>query len=268
MKKLISFDLYADMGFLKKPDINEKIYLTYNMLHKPTVLGLLGAIAGLQGFSKNNELPEYYEIFKHLPVGIKPIGEGCENGNFQKTVCTYTNTVGFANSDGNLIVSEQTLINPAYRIFLLVDLENEHEQTLYDRILQQEAEYIPYLGKNDYSAWWSKDSVKEYKIIDDDFNEDFKVDTIFQKQKAVVESVIEDDEDDDFGEFELSDFGTYMYFERLPVAYCEKLYQYKYADFAMTDSKLKAGSLPKESLYRIKSTSADGIVVELNVQLN
>ena len=45
--KLISFDLCADMGFLKKPDINEKIYLTYNMLHKPALLGILGAIIGL-----------------------------------------------------------------------------------------------------------------------------------------------------------------------------------------------------------------------------
>jgi CRISPR-associated protein Cas5h len=121
MRKLISFDLYADMGFLKKPDINEKIYLTYNMLHKPCVLGILGAIAGLEGFTKNNEFPEYYQKLKHIPIGIKPIGDHCDNGNFAKNVTAYTNTIGFANTDGNLIVSEQTLINPAYRVFLLLN---------------------------------------------------------------------------------------------------------------------------------------------------
>jgi len=89
MKKLISFDLYANMGFLKKPDINEKIYLTYNMLHKPCTLGILGAIAGLKGFTKNNELPEYYQKLKDVPIGIKPIGKYCENGNFADVVIIY-----------------------------------------------------------------------------------------------------------------------------------------------------------------------------------
>lgn len=280
MKQLISFDLYADMGFLKKPDINEKIYLTYNMLHKPCVLGILGAIAGLEGFCKNNELPQYYQEFKQIPVGIKPIGAGCENGNFSKNVTTYTNTIGFANADGNLIVSEQTLINPAYRIFLLLDLAKEKEQLLYNRIHCQEAEYIPYLGKNDYSAWWYKEDVKdkdgevifqgvkEYEIIDNDLEENYKVETVFIKQKAVIETIAEEDTDDDFGEFEISDFGTYVYFEKLPVAYCPQLYQYKYANFALTDSKLKAGSLPKQSLFHLKMNDNNNEINEFVVQLN
>lgn len=56
--KLVSFDLKADFGFFKKPDIND-IYLTYNMLHKPALLGILGAIVGLQGFQENSILPVY-----------------------------------------------------------------------------------------------------------------------------------------------------------------------------------------------------------------
>ncbi|MFW6275197.1 MAG: type I-B CRISPR-associated protein Cas5b [bacterium] len=266
MKTVISFDLYADMGFLKKPDINEKIYLTYNMLHKPCVLGILGAIAGLKGFKKNNEFPEYYIKFKDIPIGIKPIGKGCEQGNFIKNVTTYTNTIGFANVDGNLIVSEQTLINPAYRIFLLLDLEKQDEQVLYNRIRQQEAAFIPYLGKNDYSAWWYKKDVKEYEILQDDFKSDYTVETVFIKQRAVVESLADDDNDDDFADnFQISDFGTYVYFEKLPIKYNEELYQYDYADFSLTDSKLKAGSLPLETLFHIKEKeSKQEFVVQLN----
>ena len=45
--KLISIELKSDFGFFKKPDINDSIYLTYNMIHKPALLGLFGAIYGL-----------------------------------------------------------------------------------------------------------------------------------------------------------------------------------------------------------------------------
>lgn len=256
MKKLISFDLFADMGFLKKPDINEKIYLTFNMLHKPTVLGLLGAIVGLKGFVKNNELPEYYNVFSQLPVGIKPIGDGCENGNFQKTVTTYTNTIGFANSEGNLIVSEQTLINPAYRIFLLLDLDNEHEKTLCDRILNQEAEFIPYLGKNDYSAWWNLNSVREYGFSEFEGGKEFQIDTVFVKEKPLVESVQKHKAKFRRNLSFLN--GTFMYFERLPMAYDETLFQYSYADFAYTDWRLSKDSYV-ENLY-----NADELIVQLN----
>jgi CRISPR-associated protein Cas5h len=275
MKKVISFDLYADMGFLKKPDINDKISLTYNMLHKPCVLGILGAICGLEGFTKNNKLPEYYEKLEQIPVGIKPIGDGCENGNFSKTVTTYTNTIGFANAGENLIVSEQTLIKPAYRIFLLLETNKEYEKILYERIQNQQAEFIPYLGKNDYSAWWyAKDvenengdvlfqGVREYEILEMESKQDFKIDTAFIKQNALIDSIAVDESDDDFGEFEISAFGSYVYFEKLPYAYCDKLYQYKYTDFALTDSKLKAGSLPKKSLYHLKFKT-DQFIVQLN----
>jgi len=256
MKKVISFDLYADMGFLKKPDINEKVYLTYNMLHKPCVLGILGAIAGLKGFTKNNEFPEYYKTFKDIPVGIKPIGEGCERGNFTKNVTTYTNTIGFANADGNLIVSEQTLIRPAYRIFLLLDLEKENEQTLYNRIRQQEASFIPYLGKNDYSAWWYKEDVKEYSFKKFEGGEEFQIETIFIKEGALVNHVAEYQAQFRNNLSFLN--GSFMYFEKLPIGYNPKLYQYDYADFAYTDWRLSKDSF-LENLYKV-----DNLIVQLN----
>jgi CRISPR-associated protein Cas5h len=256
MKQLISFDLYADMGFLKKPDINEKIYLTYNMLHKPCVLGILGAIAGLEGFCKNNELPQYYQEFKQIPVGIKPIGAGCENGNFSKNVTTYTNTIGFANADGNLIISEQTLINPAYRIFLLLDLAKENEKLLYDHIHCQEAEYIPYLGKNDYSAWWHKEDVKEYNHKEFEGGEAFKIETVFIKEKPLADNVIEHRARLRRNLSFLN--GSYMYFEKLPICYNETLYQYDFADFAYTDWQLSKDSY-LENLFM-----ADDFIVQLN----
>ena len=60
-QRLISFDIQADFGFFKKPDYNDGVLLTYNMLHKPALLGILGAIIGLRGYQKKGEWPEYYQ---------------------------------------------------------------------------------------------------------------------------------------------------------------------------------------------------------------
>lgn len=235
MKKLISFDLHANMGFFKKPDINEKVYLTYNMLHKPALLGILGAIIGLEGFVKNNQFPEYYLKLKQLPLGIKPIGKDCNNGSFSKTIIQYNNTIGFASREegGNLIIAEQTLIKPAFRIFLLLDLEKDIEKQLYNNINNQVSEFIPYLGKNDHSAWWNVDSVKEYSFSKFEGGVEFKIDTLFIKENPLVENIVEHRIRPRRNLSFLN--GSFMYFEKLPIGYNEKLYQYDYADFAYTD---------------------------------
>ena len=97
MQKLISIDLFADFGMLKKPDTNEPVYLTFNMLHKPALLGVLGAITGEGGFKEKGVLPDYYLNLQDLKLAIQPLQH--ENGNFQKTVITYNNTTGMASKE-------------------------------------------------------------------------------------------------------------------------------------------------------------------------
>src|SRR5690606_9869896 len=116
MKRLVSIDLVADFGFLRKPDTNDGLGMSYNMLHKPGLLGILGAILGLEGYQKRGELPAFYQTLHGLKIGIAPLGD--DNGNFPKTTILYTNTVGYANKDGNLIAFENTLIKPSYRVFV------------------------------------------------------------------------------------------------------------------------------------------------------
>lgn len=261
MKKIISFDLFAEKGFFKKPDINEKICLTYNMLHKPALLGILGAILGLKGFQKNGELPEYYQKLKHIPVGIEPISGNHYNGNFTKTIITYNNSTGLASKEagGNLVVSEQTLINPAFRIYLLLNLEVELEFELLDKIKNQKAEFLPYLGKNDYSAWWSKESFKEYEVKPFGANQSVKILNIFLKQQSTIEmESVEENKDYFLMDFESKEIGTFSYFEKLPIDYDEKLFQYNLGDFAFTDIKLRITG-EKSNLYEIEEG-----VIQLN----
>lgn len=232
--KLISFELKAEMGFFKKPDINDGIYLTYNMLHKPALLGILGAVLGLHGFEANSKLPEYYEKLKHLKVGIQPLNSS--NGNFEKEIVSYNNGTGFASMEegGNLIVTEQILLKPEYRCFLMLDIDNELEGKLFDYILNNMAEYLPYLGKNDFSAWWTDAKVYD-KCEMFNFDKDFKVVSLFAKTDAVSKYVAKAMMGMRATRTEI----PFMYFEKLPIAYDETLFQYSYADFVYSNATFK-----------------------------
>ena len=243
MKQLISFDIKADFGFLKKPDTNEPVYLTFNMIHKPFVLGLLGAILGERGFQKNEVLPDYYVKLKDTQISIMPLR--AEKGNFQKTVITYNNGVGYASKEkgGNLIITEQTLVKPAYRIYLLTN-----NQELIHRIKNCEAEFLPYLGKNDFSLWWENVLIYDYEVFEP--KNSYIVSSAFIK-KSIVKDGIEDEGDLDFLEMDFTE-NEFMYFERLPVGYDEELFQYQYKPFVLTNLKLKA-NYQIDNLYQLNS---------------
>lgn len=250
--KIISFDIKADFGFLKKPDTNEPVYLTFNMLHKPALLGILGAILGLEGFQENENLPEYYKTLNKLKIGIKPLRD--EKGNFQKTVIRYSNSVGYANLDGGtLIVDEQTLIAPSYRCYLLLNSDEELHKKLRQRLLNHQAEYLPYLGKNDFSLWWEE--VKEWDFKSFQSDSSFKIESIFIKEKPVKEGKSEST----FNLMTGGESGSFMYFENLPVAYHPELYQYKYKPFAYTDWALEQ-NYKVNDLYKL---SNNGPIVQL-----
>jgi CRISPR-associated protein Cas5h len=248
MEKLISIDLFADFGMLKKPDTNEPVYLTFNMLHKPALLGILGAIIGESGFKEKGVLPDYYLKLNVLKVGIQPLRH--EHGNFQKTTITYNNTTGMASKEqgGNLMVSEQTLVAPSFRCYLLLDKKNEIHEKLNDNLSKYHAEYLPYLGKNEFSVWWENyinyEKFTEYKPIDT-----FKIKSVYIKEIPLKDNksqVLYDPVLDD------KPVGnTFSFFERLPVGYEDigsKTFQYEYRNFVFTDWSLE---FKHESQYQL-----------------
>ncbi len=250
-KKIISFDLNAEFGFFKKPDINDGIYLTYNMLHKPALLGIIGAIIGLKGYERNGVLPEYYNKLKHIKVGIQPLNSN--KGNFIKYVISYNNSTGFASKEqgGNLIIKEQTLLKPSYRCFLILDINEEIEKNIYDNIMTNNAEFIPYMGKNDFSSWWSNS--REYDNTHPfDFNSDYRIESIFIKNEAVNPHIA-----NDFGRSARFDIQPFVYFEKLPIAFDETLYQYQFGDFVYSNAIFsKEMNMSSNSIfYKIDNTS-------------
>lgn len=240
MKKLISFTIKSEFGMFKKPDINDKIFITYNMIHKPYLLGILGAIMGYDGYAQNSDkskMPEFYKKLKNIRVAIAP--SDSNGGIFKKEFIIFNNTTNGTISN----ITEQTLINPAYRIYLELD-DIEHKK-LIDDLQENRAVYPPYMGKNEFSLWW------------DDFKIHNKFEKIETKEKFRVKTIIKKPEN-----FILKNSGykerttNYFYlFERLPIGFDEQLKQYIYHDFLYTNSVFKTNK-GLENLYE----SDEGVI--------
>ncbi len=182
--KAISFELSGKTACFRKPDVNQFAYFTYNNIHKPVLLGLIGAILGLKGHIQlsnenrrieeqnrankkktdkkplNTGFPEFYEKLKDLKISITPLAP---HGYFSKKIQVFNNSVGYASKEmgGNLIVREQWLEEPKWQIVILDDGSKEYEQ-LKEYLLNGKAVYVPYLGKNDHPA--TIDEVKEIEL--------------------------------------------------------------------------------------------------------
>ncbi|EHO09810.1 type I-B CRISPR-associated protein Cas5 [Myroides odoratimimus] len=250
--KIVSIDLCSDFGFFRKPDTNNTINLSYNMIHKPAVLGLLGAILGLGGYKKKDVLPDYYLKLKDLKIAIEPLMH--DKGNFAKTAIKYTNTVGYANKGNNFLTEELTLVKPAYRIYLLLDESNELESKLLEYLKNANAEFVPYFGKNEFTAWWTKESFKEYsfEIPIEDLEHEVAIKSLFLKSMNVKDN--KETPYPVFGSMEMVE-NTFVYFERLPDGFNEELMQYNLEDFAYTNFLIK-NSKVLDNLYCLKELDA------------
>jgi CRISPR-associated protein Cas5h len=270
MSKVISVDLYADFGLLKKPDTNDPMYFTFNMLHKPAFLGILGAIIGEKGFFDDSKLsktegkgrnattayqrgvkPNYYAKLEHLKIAIQPLNSN--RGIFIKDALKYNNGTGFASDElgGNLIVTEQFLIKPAYRCFIMFEKMDDTEEKLFDNLKNSWAEFLPYLGKNDFSLWWQNFEEYELKLFNTDRETSFMIDSVFIKDRPVKDGKEKVMRFKPSGNLDNSKF---MYFENLPVSYNPTLWQYNYEGFAYTNFSLKAEYEVKD-LFIVSSIS-------------
>ena len=159
----LKFTLKGNTAFFKKNDMNS-IFFTYSNIHKVAIRGLLGAIIGLEGYNYNSykdntKLPEFYTELEDIKIGIVP------KTIFNKKFIEFTNTTGFANNHGTLIVKQQWLFDPEWDIYVLDN--NKHYENIKDYILNGKCEYIPYLGSNDHQA-----NILDPEIIECEYNEE------------------------------------------------------------------------------------------------
>lgn len=261
MQILISIELKAQFGFFKKPETNTGLGLSFNMIHKPALLGIFGAIIGLDGYiaanwnQKNDAttMPEFFEKLKDVRVGIEPMNH--VKGVFQKKPILYTDTTGFNNKDkfklpATRLIKELTLIAPAFRCYALLDLNNSHHQMLYDCLKEGKATYLPYFGKNEFYAWWHKDSFCEYAYeADKTPNESFEVCTLFR----LNQQTLKEQRQSSMATFDRRNpsksIKHFAYFERLPEGFDEDYTQYQLNGFVFTSHRIMPENDLKDLYY-------------------
>lgn len=222
----IYFNLSGKTAFFKKPDVNI-FYFTYNNIHKIALLGLLGAIAGYSGYNnqmENDIYPEFYNKLSKLKVSIVPKGD---RGYFTKKMQLFNNSVGYASKEegGNLVVSEQWLENPEWDIYLIDDdsIEKEDFNRIKDYLINEKCIYMPYLGKNDHTAY-----IKDVKIVELELVQDIDhIDSLFPYETAELE------------DYSYDDSSIYFYREYLPWELDEALNSYIFKEMAFTNRLLE-----------------------------
>lgn len=239
MVQAIKFELSSNMGIIKKPDSNETYY-TYNYPHKIMLLGILGAIIGLNGYNytalqkylgKNveNELPEFYTKLCNLKISIVP---SFTETYFRKKIQTFNNSVGYASDEqgNNLVVKEQWLENPKWQIYVLKNEMPEWEK-IKEYLEDRKCEYIPYIGKNDHFA-----EIKNIETIElqENVNENNVNSIISNKAIKSISGEI-----DDILGFENSYDKKYEYREILPTELSAKIGYCNFEQFIFTNKEME-----------------------------
>ena len=248
--KALKFTLSGNSAFFKDNVINT-VYLTYGNIHRVALLGMLGAILGYGGYSKQNDMlkkknkkmpdyPEFYEKLKDIKISIVSNGK---NGYFNKKLQTFNNSVGYASKEegGNLIVKQFWLENPSWDIYILLDCDEAKK--IADYIQNRKAIYLPYLGSNDHLA-----NIMDVETIDIEekmSSEDetieilsmIKASDISEKKKNVFSTDKNSTRDD-----------IYKYSEYLPVALSKELNQYEKEKMTITNMSV----ILKKSYYKVE----------------
>lgn len=231
--KALTFELSGKTAFYKKPDVNSFAYFTYGHIHRIALMGILGAIIGLGGYNQqsraneeSNTYPEFYEKLKGIKAAIVPMPLESK-GYFSKKLQVFNNSVGYASKEegGNLIVREQWLENPAWKIYILDD--DSVDRVLFDKLsdylLNSRCVYPPYLGKNDHPA-----CIEECRMVElQGLGNEVSIQSLFLRKKV------------ELGEFTYDDSAIYMFREMSPVALNSRLNFYEYEEICLTNLEIK-----------------------------
>lgn len=157
--EVLKFTLSGKTAFFKKPDINTYVNLTYNQIPRTQLLGILGAIVGYNGYGQTSEeeLPEFYNKLKDLRIAVVP-----KKNVFDSKIQTFNNGTGLASNEkgGTLIVRQIWLSEPSWDIYIVLD--NSESLKIKECLLNNKAEFIPYLGSNDHFANISNVSIENF----------------------------------------------------------------------------------------------------------
>lgn len=234
--EIIKFTLSGKTAFFKMPDVNSYLYFSYGQIHKISILGILGAILGYEGYNQQGtkKFPEFYEKLKNLKISIIP---SVGNGIFKKKIQTFNNSVGYASFEegGNLIVKEEWLEDVSWDILILNDNKSPEEaeilSELKKRLLNLHFEYNIYLGKNDHFA--NLGDVEILKCENIEVTNGIEIKSLFLKDSVEKLQNIKKE-----NPFKKASKNIYRYQEKLPYQLHEQSNQYIVNTFVFTNEEV------------------------------
>ena len=158
MEEAFCFNIAGDFAFFKKNDANDTVLISYNFIHKPAVLGIMGAILGLKGYPDQSN--EFYEKLKNFKIAIIPK----YTKPLTKFIVVFNDSSGLSSKEegGILQVREQVLFgkDEPIRYEIVVPLRTEFTQSevqiweeLRQKVSKKESVYPLYFGKNEFPAY-------------------------------------------------------------------------------------------------------------------
>ena len=191
----LKFDIHGRYGFFKNHESNS-VYMSYQFIHKPSVLGILGCIVGLDGWRQMKQHEgklEYYEVFKDTKISIIP-----KSSYFNVFYETINNSTGFVNIDASkkggatANIKRQILQDPCYTIIIQKEgISKEYYDKLKEMLFKGESTYPICLGNNTYKA--NITNVEEIELENINDNDDLIVESLILENK--IEEVYEESED-------------------------------------------------------------------------
>ncbi|MGX6592817.1 CRISPR-associated protein Cas5 [Cetobacterium ceti] len=175
---------FAHFGINGANDKNNR----YSFSHIPgsTLKGLLGAIAGYNGWNqlnKKEKIPEFLEKLKNISYGIVPL-----KYKFNSIIHTYNNTTGVNKNDNgssNLQIREEVLENVGWDIYLINVPED-----LKKNLLEGKSKYPICLGKRGYFV-----NKFHVELIEGENIVSNRIDSIFPME------YFQEEEEEDIGDF-------------------------------------------------------------------
>ncbi len=140
--EVISFELKSSFAFFNMRD-NKEHNDTYQCIHPPCVLGILGSIIGLKGYKDFNGKLEYLEALRGVKINIEIL-----NKTLDTTRVRFSDTTKVLMKKAALF-SENCLVSPHYRIRILLD-DSEASKKLKIFLLSGKSVFNQYLGRAEF----------------------------------------------------------------------------------------------------------------------
>jgi len=146
LKNVIKFQIKGEFAFFKNK-INIRENYSYHSIHKPAILGILGAILGMDGFSdfKKNKTIQYIdELSDKIKVSIIKKMDTL----FVKSKINDSTMLQITSDREKVIQqTEYFLDNPLFEIYLDIS-DNELFDNIYDKLFDNNFVFEPVLGKS------------------------------------------------------------------------------------------------------------------------